>query len=215
MSNSRYFPFRAGLSPRLLLALILSALALPALAHCDTLDGPVVVDARQALEKGDVTPVLNWVPTADEAEIRKAFQQTLAVRAQGPQARDLADRYFFETLVRVHRAGEGAPYAGLKPAGEVPPGIALGDKALEKGSADDLLRVLNEHLNAGLKERFDEALEARKHASESVEKGREFVAGYVEYIHYVEGLVNAIHGGGAHGQAPEHAATSKACGPSR
>jgi hypothetical protein len=29
-------------------------------AHCDTLDGPVVMTAKAALEKGDVTPVLKW-----------------------------------------------------------------------------------------------------------------------------------------------------------
>ena len=201
--------------PRWLVALATAALSLAlaptaARAHCDTLDGPVVVDARTALEKGDVTPVLKWVPAADEAEIRKAFQETLVVRAKGPEAKGLADRYFFETLVRIHRAGEGAPYTGLKPAGEVSPGIALGDKALEKASLDDLKPVLLEHLSAALKERFDRVVEAKKHAAESVEKGREFVAAYVVYIHYVEGLVNAIHGAGGHGEPPGPAAPT--CG---
>jgi hypothetical protein len=90
---------------------------------------------------------------------------------QGPEA-DLADRYFFETLVRVHRAGEGAPFTGLKPAGEIPPGIALGDRALEKGSVDDLLKVLTEHLTAGLKDRFDEAAEASTQENSEVRGAR-------------------------------------------
>lgn len=185
---------------RALLGLALAAFFWPtvASAHCDTLDGPVVVEARSALEEGDVTPLLKWVPAADEAEIKRAFQETLAVRTKGPVAKDLADRYFFETLVRVHRAGEGAPYTGLKPAGEVPPGIALGDKAMEKGALDDLQPILLDHLAAGLRERFAGMMEAKKHAGESVEKGRAFVAAYVVYIHYVEGLVNAIHGTAPH-----------------
>src|SRR5512133_3612252 len=82
-------------------------------AHCDTLNGPVIAAARLALEKGDVTPVLKWVKAAGEPEIRHAFEQALAVRTAGSQAKELADRYFFETLVRVHRQGEGAPYTGL------------------------------------------------------------------------------------------------------
>lgn len=169
-------------------------------AHCDTLDGPVVMDAKLALEKGDVAPVLKWVKPSAEAEIREAFRLTLLVRAKGPQAQELADRYFFETIVRVHREGEGAPYTGLKPAGTVAPGIALADKALESGSLQDLQKTLSEHMTEGLKERFAKAVEAKRHAGESVEKGREFVEAYVMFIHYAEGLVEAIHGAGAHGE---------------
>ena len=88
-----------------------------ALAHCDGLDGPVVKAAQRALETRNPALVLIWVQEKDEPEIRKAFEQTLAVRELCPQARELADRFFFETLVRVHRAGEGAPFTGLKPAG--------------------------------------------------------------------------------------------------
>lgn len=184
--------------------------SLAAQAHCDTLDGPVVTEARLALEKGDVTPVLKWVKPEAETEIREAFALTLNVRAKGPEAKELADRFFFETLVRVHREGEGAPYTGLKPAGEIPPGIALADKALEKASVEDLQKTLKDHLTAGLKERFAEVVEAKKHAGESVEKGREFVEAYVVFIHYAEGLVEAIHGAGSHAEVPSKGAAS--CG---
>ena len=88
-----------------------------ALAHCDGLDGPVVKAAQRALETRNPALVLIWVQEKDEPEIRNVFAQTLAVRVLNPQARELADRFFFETLVRVHRAGEGAPFTGLKPAG--------------------------------------------------------------------------------------------------
>ena len=86
-------------------------------AHCDGLDGPVVKVAQKALETGNVNLVLIWVQKKDEGEVKKAFQKTLAVRKLNPQAKELADMYFFETLVRIHRAGEGEPYTGLKPAG--------------------------------------------------------------------------------------------------
>jgi hypothetical protein len=99
-------------------------------AHCDTMNGPVVKDAQAALAKGDVTPVLRWVTPDKEREIREAFQHTLTVRALGPAAQKLADRFFFETLVRIHREGEGAPYTGLKRGGvEIEPAIAASDKA--------------------------------------------------------------------------------------
>ena len=75
-------------------------------AHCDTMNGPVVASARQALESGDLTPVLKWIPQTSEAEARAAFARTLQVRAASPAARELADFYFFETLVRLHRTGE-------------------------------------------------------------------------------------------------------------
>ena len=83
-----------------------------ALAHCDTLDGPVVKAAQKALETGNVNQVLIWVQSKNEAEINEAFQKTLAVRTLNPAAQDLADTYFFETVVRIHRDGEHAPYMG-------------------------------------------------------------------------------------------------------
>jgi Family of unknown function (DUF6448) len=161
-------------------------------AHCDTLNGPVVADARKALALGDVTPLLKWVAADDEQMIRTAFQKTLEVRNLGTQARDLADMYFFETLVRIHRAGEGAPYTGLKPGTAVDPAVALADKALESGSVDKLVNILTDATATGIRERFQQALKVKKHADESVDAGREFVEAYVIFTHYVEGLHSKI-----------------------
>ena len=158
-------------------------------AHCDTLDGPVVKDARVALEKADVTPVLKWVKKDAEAEIKAAFQKTLTVRKAGKDAQDLADQFFFETLIRVHRAGEGAPYTGLKPAGSpLEPGVAEADKALASGSSEELVKGIQAHLATEIEERFSKVLEAKKHADESVDAGRKYVEAYVEYVHFVERL---------------------------
>jgi hypothetical protein len=167
-------------------------------AHCDTLDGPVVKAAKIALEKGDITPVLKWVKKEQEKEIQQAFKKTLSVRTKGPEAKELADMYFFETLVRFHRAGEGASFTGLKPAGAVEPIVAEADKALETGSVDTLTTEMSKHLTNEVKERFDRALEKKKHMNESVDAGREYVEAYVEYVHYVEGLHNMIAGKDGH-----------------
>jgi len=161
-------------------------------AHCDTLEGPVVESARKALASGDITPLLKWVAADDEQMIRTAFQKTLDVRKLGNQARDLADTYFFETLVRIHRAGEGAPYTGLKSGTTVDPAVALADKALESGSVDHLVNVLADAAAKGIRERFHRALEAQKHAGEDVASGRKFVKTYVVFTHYVEELHGLI-----------------------
>lgn len=164
-------------------------------AHCDTLDGPVIQDARSALEKGDVTPVLKWVKKDAEPEIRAAFDKAITERKSN---KDFADKIFFETIVQVHRAGEGASYDCLKPSGSVEPIIAGADKALETGSVDDLTREMATHLTSGVKERFEHAFELKKHKDESVETGREYVKAYVEYVHYVERLHDMIGGRGGH-----------------
>lgn len=166
-------------------------------AHCDTMSGPVVNTARMALEKGDVTPVLKWVKKEDEDEIKKQFEKTIAARKQGREAKELADMYFFETLVRIHRAGEGAPYTGLK-SEPVEPIIQAADKALESGSADHLVKHVSEAVTAGIRERFNRVKDAKKHADESVAKGREFVEAYVIFTHYVERIHMDIAAGGEH-----------------
>ena len=173
-------------------------------AHCDSMDGPVVHAAKVALEKGDITPVLKWVRTEQEEELRTAFSKTLDVRTQSPAAKELADMYFFETLVRLHRAGEGAPYAGLKPAGQQEPIIVETDKALEQGSAESLVQEMTKVVTEGLRKRFAEAMETKKHSEESVELGRKYVEAYVEYVHYVERLhQDALGTVGPHGETEE------------
>jgi hypothetical protein len=167
-------------------------------AHCDTLDGPVISDARIALDKGDVTPVLKWVKKDAEPEIRAAYEAALKEKGKGAEAKEKADMKFFETLVRVHRTGEGASFSGLKPAGSVEPIIAKADKALEDGSVDGLTGAMTKHLTNGVKERFDRVSEKKKHMNDSVEAGREYVEAYVEYVHYVEGIHRAVEGKGAH-----------------
>ena len=175
-------------------------LSQPAVAHCDSLDGPVVRDARAALEKRDPTPVLKWVTAENESEIRDAFAKTLAVRNLGNDARLLADRYFFETLVRVHRAGEGEPFTGLKPAGRIDAGISAADASLEAGSAERLAKQLAQAIETDISKRFDVALERKKHSGESVAAGRAYVAAYVEYVHFVEG----VHGLAEKGASLKH-----------
>lgn len=182
---------RLGLAAAIgLAAWALGLILFPAVgAHCDTLDGPVVADARSALEHRDVMPVLKWVQSDDEGEIRSAFDSAIAVRGMGPAARLLADRYFFETLVRLHRAGEGAPYTGLQPAGtELNAAVADADAALESGSVDRLVDLVTVAADQGTRLRFADLMEAKRHAGASVEAGRAYVAAYVEFVHYVERL---------------------------
>ena len=164
----------------------------PAHAHCDGLDGPVVRAAEEALAKSDVDLVLIWVPRDDEAEIRAAFARTLEVRKLGPGARDLADAYLFETLVRVHRAAEGASFTGLKPAGrDLGPAIPAADRALESGAVAPLTSLLVEAVREGLLERYRLAREARSYRTDDVAAGRKYIDAYVSFIHYVEALHEA------------------------
>lgn len=157
-------------------------------AHCDSLDGPVIQTAQAALAKGDVTPVLKWIQAGDEAAIRSAFSQTMEVRRLSPGAADLADRYFFETLVRIHRAGEGAPYTGLQPAGSAGPALAAADRAVESGNAAGLVADLQQRIATGLQHRFEKVQAAKPHAEHNVAAGRAYVEAYVDFIHYYENL---------------------------
>lgn len=163
-----------------------------AYAHCDGVDGPVVKAAQKALETRNVNLALIWVQKQDEQEVRSAFQKTVSVRKLNREARELADRYFFETLVRLHRAGEGEPYTGLKPAGrDLGPAIPAADKALEDGSAEPLLRLFTGEARAELLERFREVINRTNFDKDDVNAGHEYVKAYVTFIQHVEHLYKA------------------------
>jgi len=192
---------RGGKTLPVLAATIVSLVLMPGIgsAHCDGIDGPVVQAARNALDHGDVRLVLVWVQPKDEPEIREAFAKTLVVRNLNSEAKGLADRYFFETLVRVHRAGEGAPYTGLQPAGrDLGPAIPAADKAIAESSIEPLLHLLTDHIQQGLRQRFAEVLHTRDFDKTDVQAGRSHVKAYVEFVHYVEGVYAAGAGSEEH-----------------
>jgi len=174
--------------------------ASPAEAHCDTLSGPVIRDARKAFALGKADPVLKWVRPESETEIRKAFDLASKVRAMGTEGAELAEAFFFETLVRIHRAGEGAPFEGLKPDQGVPPVVKKADAALETGDVSELADRIAGHVRQAVEERFREAWNRKRAADESAEKGRAFVEAYVSFVHYVEGIHELTMGGHAHGE---------------
>ena len=138
-------------------------------AHCDGMDGPVVKAAQKALDSGDVNLTLVWVKSEDEPAIRAAFQEALDVRKLSPLSKELADRYFFETLVRIHRAGEGAPYSGLKPAGrDLGPAIPAADRALATGDVEGLVKLVTDASSKGIRERFQRARALRGYDPKNV-----------------------------------------------
>ena len=183
-----------------------TAVSSSAQAHCDGLDGPVVTAARQALETGDPSAALIWVRPDDEPTVRAAFAESLAVRRLGPQARELADRSFFETLVRLHRAAEGASFTGLQPAGrDLGPAIPLADAAVVSGSDAEVNALLAEAVTHGVRERLAALRQKRGFARGDLAAGRAYVADYVAFIHYVEAVHSAATASNR-GNYPEPAA---------
>lgn len=163
--------------------------------HCDSLDGPVVTAARQALDAGDVKVVLPYVHADGEEEVRALFDRVIVARGLGPAARETADQLFFETVVRVHRAGEGAPYTGLKPAGlSVGPVIPVAERAVERESAEPVVALLAGALREELEHRMELIRKAAPDRDRSVEDARRYVEAMLDfevYSHHVHEMVRA------------------------
>jgi hypothetical protein len=169
--------------------------------HCDSMDGPVVTAARRALEKEDVSLILPYVKDNATEDVKSAFEKAIRARKTDSAAREVADLYFFETVVRLHRAGEGAAYTGLKPAGlDVGPVIPVAEKAIESGSPDALIRLLTDTLRHEVQHRFEHINRLRDYRTGDVAKAREYVEamlGLEVYSHQLyQAMKAAAHEGG-------------------
>lgn len=161
--------------------------------HCDSMDGPVVTAARKALESHDVTAVLPFVSKGGEEQVVRAFEATVKARGYGAEAREVADLYFFETVVRVHRAGEGAPYTGLKPAGlDQGPVIPVAEMGIENRSPVQLMDLLAKHVRDEVQRRFDHLMELKLSAGEDVEHAREYVEAMLGLEVWANNLYQAV-----------------------
>lgn len=191
------------LTPKFFVLLFISLMfSLPfnSLAHCDSYDGPVVVDAYKALETNNVGLILKWISKDQEAEIIPLFNKTHKLKGGDKEIYQIVEKHFLETLVRLHRETEGAPYTGLKPAGTTKPIVVLSDKAVTDRTVDDLVVKLNNHIEKVVREKFAEVYALYTLKDNSPEKGREFVKAYVDYTHTLEAIHDVLEHGGGHAE---------------
>ena len=174
-------------------------------AHCDSYDGPVIKDALKALKQNKVELVLKWVEPKYEKEITAKFNQTLKLKGSNPEINKIIETHFLETLVRLHREGEGATFTGLKPAGSTTPMVAMADHSLETKNVDGVVKAVNNHLEELLRERYAKAVELSKTKDVSVKAGREYVEAYVQYTHTLEALEHILSGPISHAGNDSHA----------
>jgi len=186
--------FALTLLSTLLLFTLVVLIPRRASAHCDTEDGPAVADGRKALQTGNVNHALKWILPAGEAELRPIFARAVKVRALGADAADVADRYFLENMVRIHRAGEGAAYDGIKPTGtELAPEVVAADRAIEKGDLKPLLALIPANKHTELRRRFDKARALQQFDVDDVAAGRKYIEAYVSFYKYAEGEEHDHH----------------------
>jgi len=157
-------------------------------AHCDTKDGPVISDAKNAIESNNINYILKWVMPEHEEEVTNVFDLTMKVRQQGPDAQRLADEYLFENLVRIHRDGEGAAYTGVKPEGTpIAEEVVAADRSIESGDLSAFEGLIPEDKMPELQEKFDQVQATKDFDVNDVEAGRKYIESYVQFTHFAEG----------------------------
>jgi hypothetical protein len=157
-------------------------------AHCDTMDGPLIADARKAIEQNNVNYTLKWVPSVNESEIRDAFKLIMKVRGLSPEAKELAEKYFFDTLVRIHRAAEGVPFTGVKPSGTpIDEKVLAADKSIEVGNLSPMNKMIPKDKLPELTELFKKVMSLKNFDVNNVAAGREYIEAYVRFFKFAEG----------------------------
>ncbi len=184
---------------------IIAMMPLTANAHCDTMDGPTVADGRKAMESNNINYVLKWVQPEYDEEVTLIFNQSMKIKDLSSEAKEVAEQYFFGNLVRIHRAGEGAPYTGLKPSGtHVDEKVLAADKSIEIGNLSPLENLIEKEKMPELTERFDKVMSLKNYDVNDVEAGREYIEAYVKFFKFAEGEEDA------HGASDVHATNAEA-----
>jgi len=173
--------------------------------HCDTRDGPVVRAAMRALETGNPAYLLIWVPEESEGELRRVFERVIDARRSGGAAQEVADDWLFETAVRLHRAGEGAPYSGLKPAGlDEGPVVPRAERAIATGDPSGMIRFLLDTVQEDLEHRFHRVKETKEYDPDDIRAGREYIQAYIGFVVHSHHLYEYVKTGGGHGGERAH-----------
>jgi hypothetical protein len=173
---------------------ILTLIPMTANAHCDTMDGPTVADGRKAMESNNVNYVLKWIQPDYEKEITDIFNLSMKVKDLSPEANEIAEKYFFGELVRIHRAGENAPFTGLKPSGTpIDEKVLAADESILAGNLTPFEGLMEEDKMAELTERFEKVMSLKNFDVDDVEAGREYIEAYVSFFKFAEGEEDGHH----------------------
>ncbi|MDD1775284.1 MAG: DUF6448 family protein, partial [Methanobacterium sp.] len=156
----------------------------------------LVKAAEKALEMENIKYVLPYVSSPDEEELKDAFEKTLLVRELSSEAAELADYWFFETAVRLHRRDEGKAYTGLKSAdpdwGPILPKI---NRAIDTENVDELLNFLLNFIKEDIMIRFEELISRKDYDQNDVEEAREYINARTEFIRYSIKFYNYVEKG--------------------
>lgn len=183
----------------MMMVIIVLAFFKKASAHCDTMDGPTAIDGMKALETKNINYALKWIMPEYEEELVNIFELSLKVRKLNDDAKELADRYFLENLVRIHRMGEGASFTGLKPAGgPIDEKVAAADKCIELGNLSPLEDLVSPEKIPELEKRLQKALTLKDFDLNDVQAGREYIKAYVSFFKFAEGEDHDHEGGETH-----------------
>jgi hypothetical protein len=176
-----------GLVPIFILLLLIFSTNV-AFAHCDTMDGPLIKDARLAIAQNNVNYVLKWVRPENESAIKDAFKLVMKVHELSPEAKELSEKYFFETVVRIHRTGEGMPFTGVKPSGTpIDDKVLAADKSIEIGNLSPLKDMVSKDILPELIKLFDKVMSLKNFDVNNVPAGREYIEAYVQFFKFAEG----------------------------
>ena len=163
-------------------------------AHCDTMDGPTVADGKKAMENNNVNYALKWVQLKDENEIKNVFKDSMKVKDLSPEAKVVAEKLFLETLVRVHRIAENAPFTGLKESGTtIDKKVLAADKSIEVGNLSPLKNMIEKEKFFELNKKFERVLALKDYDINDVKAGREYIEAYVKFFKFAEGEVEGAH----------------------
>lgn len=186
---------------KIIIVVLLAALSTAAAwAHCDSETGPVAKAAQAALASGNVNIALPYVQPSAEAEVTSVFRQAIAARSAGKASRAVADRHFMETVVRLHRSGENAPYTGLKSSTtDFGPAIPAAERAVSARSSAELQSLLTTSLEKSLRSRLQEVVSLQQYSAvpkshSGVPNARRRVRAELEFQKYADNVYRAIAG---------------------
>lgn len=107
----------------------------------------------------------------------------IKTRAPSAVVVGVADRYFPENLMRIHRAGEGVSCGGIKPTGTVlAVEVVAADEAIETDNPRLLMALIPADKHSELRRRFDKAWGLTQFDVNDLAAGRAYVAAYVSLL---------------------------------
>jgi hypothetical protein len=158
-------------------------------------NGPVIRAAKMAMETGNASYILIWLPKEAENTLKNLLERTYCENRTRKNTQNHSIDWYFKSVNRLHSRYGWPDYPGMKFKETDEETIALMvERAFESGNFEEINSIIPLNHSGDARERFHKVMMKRNYSVDDIAAGRVYVSAFIAFIVYLHNLSSGSPG---------------------